>query len=465
MGIAGTLFKKRTTAPDGYAWIGLDFGTATTECVVRIEVPGEPDKIAVLAFGGDSRLNAKIILPTAMELFDSTLLSSYQLTGQGQLIELIKTRLICEIDQNLDATVLRRQDGPFAWAVQHLASVLSVARSAIAHWMGSARLHYYLNIAAPIGADPDNPRDAKIGEVFREVAYRALCVSSEWPAQPPTLKEAHALFEKGMSIRVPPPNVSPVIAVPEALAAVTSFLHAPNRKAGNYATIDVGGGTTDISFFWFQTGQYDAAHEKKAWYYSVCSKPVGTNDLLAELEASADAPIGLTSHERLWSIWEDEVAVEPENRDGLLFGVDATYREAFREAFVLRPIHKDWCTDNKARWDLLLLGGGCGFHFVQEHIRSTPPNNSNIAAHRSVTVMGAPRHLDVLLPEGQILTQTAVGGWRSPNDVLELSGHLATVAYGLSFRAPDIPKFGQEAPVEPPPPPMPWQPLAHTEHN
>lgn len=390
MAIGSSLFKKRESRPDGFAWIGLDFGTATTECVIRIELPGEPDKVAVLAFDGRTRSDAKIILPTAMEILDDSILPSYLLTGRGHIVETVKTKLIAEIDEGSDAAMLRRPCGPFSWTMLHLTSVLAVARSAISRWMGRHRLNFYLNIAAPVSADPDNPRDAKIREVFREVAYRALVLSSDWHTQPLTKSEALAVFKMGMGVPLPAIDASPVVSVPEALAGVTSFLHAPDRRAGNYTTIDVGGGTTDISFFWFQTGEQDLAHERKAWYYSVRTMPVGTNDLIAGLQATSDASNGRTAHERLRDLDNPSGHIHRENLDGFLFGLNTTYKEAFREAFRLRRIHKDWCLSNRARWTLLLLGGGCGFPFVQEHLKSTPPENSNIQKHGDVVMLRAP---------------------------------------------------------------------------
>ena len=465
MPLGRSLFKKKDTKPDAHAWIGLDFGTATTECVIRIESAGVPDRVAVLAFDGRTRRDARVVLPSAMEVLDGSIFPADSLLGRGRIVETLKTKLIAEVDSATEHAVLRRPDGPYAWILLHLASVLGVARSAITKSMGKRRVGYYLNIATPVGADPANPRDARLREVFREAAYRALALSAEWPVRRVTEAEAGELFRQGMAFDVPGVGDSPVVSVPEALAAVASFLNAPGRRAGNYATIDVGGGTTDTSFFWYSTGEHDAAHERKAWYYSARTDPVGTNDLIAGLRGPLVEPKGLTSHEHLWNLDDHVNRVRPRDLSAFIGGLNGSYRESFREAFSLRPVFSDWCREFRARWTLLLLGGGCGFPFVQTHLSATPPLNLNITGHGGVETLSAPGHLDIILPDGTVLPPVEPDYWRPAEDVVRSTGHLLTVAHGLAFRTPDIPKFGLESRVDSPAAPPDWQPPPHTEHN
>ncbi|MBX3372898.1 MAG: hypothetical protein KF817_03625 [Phycisphaeraceae bacterium] len=464
MPIGDSLFRKNVTRSDGYAWLGLDFGTATTECVIRIERAGQKDQIAVLAFGGTNRADAGVVLPSAMEMSGDRLLPSYALTGRGKVIEVLKTELIAEIEDKPYSTGLRRLDSPYYFAILHLASVIAVARTAVRGWVTGFDLKYYLNISAPVGADSTHPRNARVREVFREVAYRALLLSSWWPQQSPTLTQAAALYEQVMREPMPGPGDSPVTAVPEALAAVTSFLHRPDLVPGNFATVDIGGGTTDISYFWLQTGQYDVNHERKAWYYAVRSSPVGTNDILKGVRHGLDATEACTAHQRLLRVAQ-EGGLSQECVTGFLHMVDAAYRDTYRDAFGVRPIQREWCVDGKAMWTLLLLGGGCGFEFAEQHLRDTPPRNLNISEHGPVRPLSAPASLNIVSPSGVLLRPSPTRSVRGGGNVLRSSGHLLTVAHGLSFRVPDIPKYGVESPIEPPPPPKPWEPPAHTVHN
>lgn len=466
MRIVSSLFRRRDDRPpDAYVWIGLDFGTATTECVVRLEVAGEPDRVLVLAFDGATRSDARIVLPSALEITERSVQPAYLLTGSGRTLEMLKTAIVAEIDQGLGNRALRRPDGPFARAMLHLAFVLAMTRSAVSAWLGNMRLQFYLNIAAPVGADPTVQRFVRIRETFRELGFRSLVLSSLTPAAPLTLSKANECIARGLAVAVPEPRLSPVLAVPEALAAVTSFLHAPDRTEGNYATIDVGGGTTDISFFWFQTGRFDDAAERKAWYYSACTYPVGTSDLIRVLRLDGSSQQGRTTHELLHDLTKHTALSQAGRVDAFLQRLNEYYTDSFRESFSLRPNFREWANNGTtASWALLLLGGGCGIPFIRENLEESPPQRCNFVEHGNVEVLSAPRHLDILTASGDILSAASSRRWKPERDVLNEVGHLATVAHGLAFRAPDIPKYGTEEPLPPPAPAPAWEPPPHTVH-
>lgn len=463
--VRGLFRKDHERPPDAHVWIGLDFGTATTECVVRLEVAGTPDRVMVMAFDGSARSDARIVLPSAIEVTERSVMPAYSLTGTGRSLEMLKTAIVGEIDRGLEDHALRRSNGPFAWAMLHLAFVLAKTRSALTAWLGGKQLRFYLNIAAPVGADPNNQRFVRIREVFRELGFRALVVSSITPAAPPTLSRANECIARGLSAPVPEPHLSPVLAVPEALAAVTSFLHAPDRSEGNYATIDVGGGTTDISFFWFQTGRFDEAAERKAWYYAASTYPVGTSDLIRILGLDVSSRQGRTTHERLRDLVKHTDPALTDGADAFLRKLNDCYTRSFRESFALRPSFREWAKNGStASWALLLLGGGCGIPFVREQLQVSPPQRCNFVEHGGVEVLSAPRHLDILTASGKVVPAARTRRWNSERDVLDEVGHLATVAHGLAYRAPDIPKYGTEERVAPLAPAPGWEPPPHIVH-
>jgi hypothetical protein len=241
------------------------------------------------------------------------------------------------------------------------------------------------------------------------------------------------VYLKALAEAMPEPRMSPVTAVPEALAAVTAFLLTPGRDAGNYATVDVGGSTTDISFFWHQSVAFDPELRGKASYYAWRSKQIGT--------AKAD------------------------DRQQFLHGVQAAYRETFRDAFCVRPICRDWCSGDTARWTLLLLGGGTAADGVEEHLRKHPPDQCQIANHDEVKVLTVPVNTKILLSDGRTAEPHMPSGWGPTGNPLRTLGRLLTVAFGLAHRPPDIPRYGTEAPVPPPPLPPPWEPPPNTGHH
>jgi hypothetical protein len=72
--------------------------------------------------------------------------------------------------------------------------------------------------------------------------------------------------------------------VPETLAAIQGYIHLPATKLGLYGIVDVGAGTTDVSFF----DLYDKADRKLA-FYAADAKAVGGDDFdLAAASALLD---------------------------------------------------------------------------------------------------------------------------------------------------------------------------------
>lgn len=461
MSIASSLYQPDVSSSvDSCIWIGLDFGTATTECVVRVETRGMPDEVLIVASSGLSRADSVVVIPSAVELDNGVMRTGIHLSGSGNLIDHFKLGLIEELEASDTSLDLYRADGPFAHALFHVASVIAMARGALEKHLPGRKLGYYLNIAAPIGADPDNPAHQRVRHVFHELAFRALELSNQVQCWPVSEHNVESLLQQSLAVQVPGFDFSPVFVVPESLAAVTAFLHAPNRTAGNYAAIDVGGGSTDISFFWFQTGQYATTGEKRAWYYSIRSEPVGMSNLLNELRESIQALDGRTQHERLRAIPSLSKHAHRESVRKLLADVETTYKQAFRDCFLLRPNFADWCDDGVGKWNLLLLGGGMSDNFIRDHLEDYTPHQM-VKRHREVDSLGAPQDLNLMLPSGQILHYDPASLGRFEVDMLTKHSHMLTVAFGLSFRAPDIPRYGLESPVAPPKPPPPWEPSAH----
>lgn len=465
MSIASSLYKPEVSSSvDSCIWIGLDFGTATTECIVRVETRGMPDEVLIVASSGLVRADSVVVIPSAVELDQGVMRTGIHLSGSGRLIDHFKLGLIDEIKARDPSLDMYRADGPFAHALFHVASVIAMTRRAIEKHLSGRKLRYYLNIAAPIGADPDNPDHQRIRQVFHELAFRALELSDQVPCWPVPEHNIASLLQLSLSVQVPGFDLSPVFVVPEALAAVTAFLHAPNRTAGNYAAIDIGGGSTDISFFWFQTGQYAETGEKRAWYYTIRSEQVGMSNLLSELRESMQTLTGRTQHEKLCAIPSLSKHGHRDAVRKLLADVETAYKQAFKDCFQLRHNFADWCSDGIGNWNLLLLGGGMSDNFIRDHLEDYPPHEL-IKKHRQVDSLGAPLDLNLILPSGQILHYDPASLGRFEVDMLRRNSHMLTVAFGLSFRAPDIPKVGKEHAVAPPKPPPPWEPSAYNVYH
>lgn len=458
-----SLYKRKEQAAESHVWIGLDFGTATTECVLRVETRGMSDSLYVFAVSGDSRSNAAVIIPSAVESNGTRICCGGAINGAGRVQDNLKLDIIAEVNAGADTEKLFRPEGACTYTVMHLATILGMARKAIAKCLNGRRLSFYLNVAAPIGADGGNATDRRLAEVFHEIAYRALAASDQCASFTLDPRTYQALLRQTSALRIPDSGDSPVTVVPEALAAVTAFLQAPDREVGNYATVDIGGGSTDVSFFWFHQGRYDGTQQKEACYYSVRTAPVGMSQLATALQHSLAGCAGRTSHERLARSGEMAQHADHPAMIRLLSDITKTYKGAFGDAFALVPEFRRWLQSDTSVWELLLLGGGCGDAYVQGQLDTHTPNNL-IKYHRNTRYLRAPANLNILLPNGRVLEDSdaarkvrGVGG-------LEPVSHLLTVAYGLGFRAPDIPRYDQHEYLAPRKPPKAWEPPPHTIH-
>jgi hypothetical protein len=200
---------------------------------------------------------------------------------------------------------------------------------------------------------------------------------------------------------------------------------------------------------WYETGQLEV---------SIHTRVKRVNDLAMGLNGQVSCATARTIHEQLASATNLHQRLDPELKDQFLWGLQAAYTKAFCEAFEVRPDFRNWARDNYASWSLLLLGGGCRHAFVAQDFREHPPKFEQIHAHTTVESLGAPRRLSILRPNGRLIDAPNSNTLQSDTDVLRLNASMLTVAYGLSFRAPDIPKYGIEPMVDPPELAPAWEP-------
>lgn len=103
-----------------------------------------------------------------------------------------------------------------------------------------AELDIAFNICMPI----DHLENNKVKPVFEKVFLRAEMIEREWSMIPKgfnPLKASYNLKKKSLD------KETRVFAVPEAVAAMASYLVSLRKEQGLHAIIDFGAGTTDIS--------------------------------------------------------------------------------------------------------------------------------------------------------------------------------------------------------------------------
>ena len=217
----------------------------------------------------------------------------------------------------------------------------------------------------------------------------------------------------------------------EAEAGLLWIFQSPRIREGLHGCVDVGAGTTDVSFF-----RIRSRHEGDTWvkdalgFYSARSCPPAMNALddclvkindhglsLAVLRGKENAVIkrhGLATHQRVQSVCKE---------------IHETYRRAWADAFEKEKHESVW-----PRYGLFVLGGGSKVDVVVDSLReSVWPGQ---LAKRTIGDAGFPDDLYDWPEKGQMIP------FREDATFL-------LVAYGLSYLGTDVPEV--DNPSEMPP--------------
>lgn len=215
---------------------------------------------------------------------------------------------------------------------------------------------------------------------------------------------------------------------PETHAAMTAYTLLPQSEKGLYAIVDIGAGTTDVSFFWLQKDEAKTA----AWYYTAGTESVGMDDVdraLVPVFGDAD---------------DVRAAREAMNRDSLA-GQSERIAPIEKKAYVhYAKIHdaatnvdqRDWawCDRGVCQFKLFLVGGGSLCEPMVNKLRRVPPKGTSWAGKpERLTV---PTKMAVQLPTGEKSTIR--------EQQLMPDSSLMLLALGLSHRRPDIPEYGRD---------------------
>jgi hypothetical protein len=82
---------------------------------------------------------------------------------------------------------------------------------------------------------------------------------------------------------VPSASERNFFVVPECLAAVKAFLESPHAEAKTYAIVDVGAGTTEVSFFFNGRIMAEQGQQLRPSYLADSTQPVGGLQIHLEL--------------------------------------------------------------------------------------------------------------------------------------------------------------------------------------
>ena len=206
----------------------------------------------------------------------------------------------------------------------------------------------------------------------------------------------------------------------ETLSALMWAYESPTTAPGLYAAVDIGGGTTNASFFKITEAFIDNSWVKRGMaFFGATSSPPG----LDKLDLVLSDAIGGNNPAELRGMEGDLITKMANSLNGSLDAVYSEYSEiykaAFRSAYEKEPKQTVW-----EAYELFLIGGGSRVRAICDHLRRCPPARSPLRFTVDLADLGTPT--DLHLESGE----------RFVNEV-----ELFHVAYGLSYPKLEIAQY------------------------
>lgn len=435
MAVEPTVRKRRVT-------VGLDFGTSSAKCCFLEEGPGM--RFTALAFQGNERV--RLLFNSILVYSEDTFEFGPGLTPAREqtCVRSFKMCLLCQARHESGGRAVPcprcspRRPGHFRFGQRwlsaedvttlYLSVVLGETLLAIQRGLGVAAssLRVNVNAAAPL----DQLQEfGSVGEYFDRCFFYALRLAESgsprrrWPAD-----DALRCLAEVRRETLPDTSMSPTRMFPETHAAMTAYTLLPQSEKGLYAIVDIGAGTTDVSFFWLQKDEAKTA----VWYYAAGTESVGMDDVdraLAPVFKDVDDVRAMREAMREASLARQSERIAPIEKRAY-----AHYINVYKKASNLDQRDWAWCDRGVCQFKLFLVGGGALCGPMVSKLRRVPPKGISWASYpERLTV---PTKMNVQLPTGD----------RSSIKELNIAcdGSLMLLALGLSHRRPDIPEYARD---------------------
>jgi hypothetical protein len=417
--------------------IGLDFGTSSTKAVVQIRGQLRTPELFIVGHDAGSSADPEIVCPSAVAIDGDRLYFGWnaEQPGAPQIIRSFKMCLACLHGQRRALGVCHSCDAQTPGQFSIGGAVLDaedISALYLAHYLQSITKHtgvmhsddVFINTAAPLDQLKSN---AALKSSFARVIERAFQL---WPKaeNPWLLSDAMSALSEVKSKNLPPVEERRTAVFPETLAAMTAFLKMPGREKGNYASLDVGAGTTDVAFFWFHKTDGDP----EACYYAAATYPVGMDDIDASLiRTMRQAPPNPRKFREGMS--NDEATQKIETFRHVLDAIYRHYRMTWGQAYENCKQESAWVEERNghrvAQFQLCLVGGGA--KFVPLVRRLSEPFNALRIDEIPYGIPTLPARIPVLWRGRTLVVPDRVESQRS----------LLLLALGLSEHAIDIPRY------------------------
>ncbi len=272
--------------------VGLDFGTCSTKVAFRI-MPD--DRVWVLTWGHGIIGYPECGLPSTVASDGGSLLfgaEAERLAGSGKAVTVrsMKRCFLCSLGAAGECSLPQKpctQRGParaFAFpsgsGVQWIAAaelvslymghVIDTATEHIRNAIGGRpKITFIYNAAAPVALLRDE--DVQTFDRMLLGAYVVSGVTRERGAAASLVEQARDVWRH---TKMPPPERKVTWCFGEEDAALSSLAADPGREPGMYCMLDVGAGTTSLSFFFLPP-----SHDESASYFDSRTLDHGCDDL------------------------------------------------------------------------------------------------------------------------------------------------------------------------------------------
>lgn len=345
--------------------VGVDFGTSSTKVMWQ---DLSDNQFRVFRWPRSGSGTNDLALPSTLTVRDSVVeigLPSAELRPGDLTFESIKLCVLCQGKP----TVCRCQNNRFreghlrvtglsdgvpanAMASVFLAHVFQEVEGSLVKHHPDDDLLLLWNIGCPMDhLDEDRTKELWERMVSAAMELR-LKLGSTISAD--ILCEAKRVLERTV---VPPAGERNFFVQPEGLAAVKAFLESPFSESKTYAIVDVGAGTTEVSFFFHGQMMAELGRPMRASYLGDSTFPVGGSKIDVQLA-------------QVWGCAIEEARKRKERGSRKIPAVPATKEICSRYEMTCRSVVKSGRLQapSDKRFDLFLIGGGGRMKTLQDQL-------------------------------------------------------------------------------------------------
>lgn len=271
--------------------IGVDFGTNSTKVIWQ---DFAADSFEVFQWKPHAEGVASILLPSTVTIRSDTLyfgLPEQECRSGDILLRSIKLCVLCSRKASIcrcgngmsSAGVIRMTDSPApipasTMSCLFLAYVFHEVEDRLTQRYPNEHLHMVWNIGCPLDHLDVTGRRGEWERMTGAAMELRRKVSN--PTNRTLVAEATQLVQH---LKVPPQEIRNYFVQPEGLAAVKAFLESPHAEPRTYAIVDVGAGTTEVSFFFNGRLMTEPGQPYRPSYLADSTEAVGGSKIDLEL--------------------------------------------------------------------------------------------------------------------------------------------------------------------------------------